>query len=88
VLPVHGSYVDETADVGAQVEYGWDHGLGEIVTALIDAGLRIESLREFPFAAWKLDYLVASDDGNWRLPGELDGRLPLFFSLKASRPRD
>ncbi len=34
-------------------EHGWDHGLGEIVTALIEAGLRIESLREFPFAEWR-----------------------------------
>ena len=39
-------------------EYGWDHGLGEIVTALIDAGLRIESLREYPFVEWKLAFLV------------------------------
>ena len=86
VFPVHGSYADETADVGMHTEYGWDHGLGEIVSALIDAGLRIDSLREFPFAEWKLDFLVHGDDGKWRLPGELDGRLPLFFSLKASKP--
>ena len=25
-------------------------------------------------------------DGTWRLPGELDGRLPLFFSLLATKP--
>jgi 2-polyprenyl-3-methyl-5-hydroxy-6-metoxy-1,4-benzoquinol methylase len=85
-FPVHGSYADETADVGVHTEYGWDHGLAEIVNALIDAGLRIDSLREFPFVDWKLDFLVQGEDGQWRLPGELDGRLPLFFSLKASRP--
>ena len=42
------------APVTTPKEYGWDHGLGEIVTALIDAGLRIESLREYPFVEWKL----------------------------------
>ena len=54
VFAVKGSYADPTADVGEQTEHGWDHGLGEIVTALIDAGLRIEALVEHPFLAWEL----------------------------------
>ena len=37
---VKGSYADRDAEVGDQAEHRWDHGLGEIVTALIDAGLR------------------------------------------------
>ena len=52
-----GSYADPDAPVTVPKEFGWDHGLGEIVTALIDAGLRIESLREYPFVDWKLDFL-------------------------------
>jgi SAM-dependent methyltransferase len=83
---VHGSYADPTADVHDKTEYGWNHGLGEIVTALAEAGLRIESLREYPFVRWPLDALVEAPDGTYRLPGELDGRLPLFFSIKASKP--
>ena len=62
-FPVKGSYADPTADVGEQTEHGWDHGLGEIVTALIDAGLRIETLVEHPFLEWKADFLVADEDG-------------------------
>jgi SAM-dependent methyltransferase len=85
-FPVQGSYADPTAEVSARTEYGWDHGLGEIVSALIDAGLRIESLREYPFAEWKLDFLVESDDGTWRLPAGSPGELPLFFSILASKP--
>ena len=68
-------------------EFGWDHGLGEIVTALIDAGLQIESLREYPHTAWKLDFLEASPDGTWRLPASVKGELPLSFSILASKPR-
>ncbi|HET7472692.1 MAG TPA: class I SAM-dependent methyltransferase [Candidatus Limnocylindrales bacterium] len=83
---VQGSYADPTAEVAAAHEHGWDHGLGEIVTALIDAGLRIETVREYPFCEWKLDFLEERDDGTWRLPGELDGRLPLFFSILATKP--
>ena len=83
---VHGSYADPAADVHGMTEYGWNHGLGEIVTALADAGLRIDSLREYPFVGWAMDVLVKGADGRYRLPGDLDGRLPLFFSIKASRP--
>jgi SAM-dependent methyltransferase len=83
---VQGSYADPTADIGEHTEHGWDHGLGEIVTALIDAGLRIETLIEHPFLEWKADFLVADEDGTWRLPADAGGGLPLMFSLVATKP--
>ena len=83
---VHGSYADPTAPTDGLVEHGWDHSLGEIVSALIDAGLRIEFLHEFDFANWPIDFLVEGDDGRWRMPPGTAGQLPLFFSLKASKP--
>jgi len=88
---VTGSYADPTADVGeGVVEHGWDHGLGEIVSALIEAGLRIETLVEHPFLAWKTDFLVEDPPGSdeWRLPPGSSGELPLMFSLRATKPRD
>ncbi len=85
-FPVSGSYADRTAEVGVQTEHGWDHGLGEIVTALIEAGLRIESLREYPFVDWALDFLEEADDGTWRLPASTEGEMPLFFSILATKP--
>jgi SAM-dependent methyltransferase len=81
-----GSYADPTASIATPREHGWDHSLGEIVTALVDAGLVVQSLREYPFCEWKLDFAERGDDGRWRLPGELDGRLPLFFSILATKP--
>jgi SAM-dependent methyltransferase len=86
VFPVVGSYAEPTADVGDQTEFGWDHGLGEIVTALIDAGLRIESLIEYPFVEWSMDYLVETPGEQWRLPAETGGELPLSFAIKATKP--
>jgi SAM-dependent methyltransferase len=86
VFQVQGSYADPSASVTTTAEYGWDHGLGQIVTALTDAGLRIEALREYPFCLWTLGYTVQSADGYWRLPGDLDGKLPLFFSIVATKP--
>ena len=56
------------------------------MTALIDAGLEIRSLREFPFVDWKLDFLAEADDGTWRLPPTVKGELPLSFSILATKP--
>jgi len=87
-VEVHGSYADLNAPTeSGLVEHGWDHSLGEIVTALIDAGLRIDFLHEFDFVEWSLPWLVKSEsDGRYRLPPGTAGQLPLFFSLKASKP--
>jgi SAM-dependent methyltransferase len=83
---VKGSYADREAPTEGLVEYGWDHSLGEIVTAISEAGLRIEFLHEFDFVRWPVDYLVEGADGRYRLPAGSKGNLPLFFSLKATKP--
>ena len=84
---VTGSYADPTADVGeGVVEHGWDHGLGEIVSALIDAGLRIDALVEHPFLAWSADFLVERTPDEFVLPEDTKGELPLMFSLRATKP--
>jgi len=83
---VHGSYADPDAPTPGLSEYGWDHSMGEIVTAVAEAGLHLEFLHEFPFVLWKMDFAEQGEDGRFYLPGELDGRLPLSFSLKASKP--
>lgn len=83
---VQGSYADPSASVSVPKEYGWNHALGEIVSGLIDAGLAIEFLHEWPFLDWELPFLEQREDGLWHLQGELDGRLPLMFSLRARKP--
>ena len=63
----------------------WQHGLGEVVTALIDAGLRIEFLHEFPFTCYQADPVMErGDDGWWRLPKHSDS-FPLMFSIRATK---
>jgi SAM-dependent methyltransferase len=66
--------------------YMWDHSLGEIINAIIEAGLRIEYLHEFPFTLRaKFTNMVEGEDGYWRFPSEFN-MIPLLFSLKARRP--
>ncbi len=38
-FPVEGSYADPSAEVDAEIEHGWNHSLGEIVTLLASHGL-------------------------------------------------
>ncbi|MBI5948853.1 MAG: class I SAM-dependent methyltransferase [Chloroflexi bacterium] len=80
-----------------QKSFEWNHGLGEIVTALIDAGLRLDFLHEHREVAWQaLPWMVRTDGATaargyarrtaWQLPpGERD-LCPLMYSLKASKP--
>jgi hypothetical protein len=82
------SYADPEAPVQAQVEYAWQHSMGEIVTCLASAGLRIEYLHEHPWVPWKMfPFMVETEPGSgvWRLPEPDDARLPLLYSLKATR---
>ncbi len=88
-LPVHGSYTDSTAQVAHPMEYSWVHSMGEIVTAIVQAGLHLRFLHEFPFAVERQLPFLAPDEGRpalWTLPPGLHGRLPLTFSLKANKP--
>lgn len=86
-IPTRGSYADREAKVETPMEYGWDHSLGEIVTALAAAGLRIETLREYPFLNWETPFLVKAPDGTYRLPADAGGELPLMFSILATKDR-
>jgi SAM-dependent methyltransferase len=66
-------------------EYCWNHGLGEVISALLAAGLRIEYLHEFPYQHYQqFPSLVRDDDGWWRWPTP-ENTMPLLFSLRATR---
>jgi hypothetical protein len=85
---VRGSYADREAPTEGLIEHGWDHSLGEIITAIADAGLRVDFLHEFDSVPWSVPWLVKSEDGRYRLPADAAGGLPLYFSLKATRPAE
>lgn len=80
-----GDYAEPAAHFQNTLTYEFSHSLGDIVTALIDAGLRIEFLHEHPFCAWaRLPSMTRGADGYYRLPGD-DSRFPLMFSLRATK---
>ena len=81
-----GSYATDNQEPRG-VSYVWDHSLGEVINSLVEAGLRIEFLHEFPYAARaKFLFMEQGADGWWRLPPHQHGMIPFLFSLQARKP--
>jgi SAM-dependent methyltransferase len=80
-----GSYAAPDARLTNRVTYSWSHGVGEVVSALISAGLRLEYLHEFPFTVepfYEILDEVAPQEFRLR---EHDGSMPFLYSIRARR---
>lgn len=80
------TYVDTDAVFTHTESREWNHGLGEIVTAVLDAGLRLTMLVEHDSVPWDaLPGRMHNTDGEWRLDEHRE-RLPLSYTLQAVKP--
>lgn len=80
-----GSYADRTAKV-KNPSYEWTHSLGDILNALLQAGLYFEFIHEFPCTFYQsLPFLEADTSDWWWLPDKKQ-QIPLMFSLRARKP--
>nr|BFE61970.1 class I SAM-dependent methyltransferase [Dactylosporangium thailandense] len=82
-----GSYVDTTAQFQHNVTHSWNHGLGEIVSALLAEGLQLTMLEEHDSCPWDCypGRTVEDAEGEYRL-AEGRARLPLTYTLQARKP--
>lgn len=83
-----GTYVETDAVLQHTVSHSWNHGLGEIATALLGEGLRITGLvehRSLPWNPFEEGWMAKGADGEWRL-NEQPERLPLTYTLQARKP--
>jgi SAM-dependent methyltransferase len=81
------TYTDGPALASDTVSYEWAHSLGEVVTTLVRAGLRIDSLTETELLPWpRWPQMTRTDSGWWALPDD-EPRVPLLYGLKASKPK-
>lgn len=83
-----GTYTEDSAGLIRHVEnHEWRHDLGEIVTALLQAGLLIEALVELPYMDWPAFADLVPCPQGWTLPPSAP-RIPLNFAIVARRRVD
>lgn len=80
-----GTYTDWNAKIKGNT-YVWMHTLGEVVNALIEEGLTIEYIHEFPFTVYDQfpGHMKKDKNGHYILKNK-DIQIPLLFSLKATK---
>lgn len=84
---VTGSYGSPETYQKKNIEYSWQHSLSDIINALVDAGLRIEHVKEYPYAVWTMfrpSLVEKRDDGFLQLKEEV-GNIPLTLEIKATK---
>lgn len=79
-----GTYVETNVELTETVSHSWNHGLAEIVTALMDAGLALTSLVEHDSVPWEAQpgLMDKGPDGEYRLRNQPE-RLPCSYTLQA-----
>ena len=79
-----GTYTNNDADIMSK-EYGWNHGLGEVVSALTEVGLQIEFLHEFEKSPYNsFSEMDKTEDGMYVLK-ENQRMFPLLYSIRATK---
>lgn len=81
-----GTYVETDITFQTSVTHIWNHGLGEILTALFDAGMELQMLVEHDSIPWEavpgqMERISAKE---WRL-ADRPWRLPHSYTLRASK---
>ena len=84
-----GTYVETDHEFTANVTHEWNHGLGEVVTALLNAGLRLDALVEHQSVPWNAlpGQMVEIEPNEWQL-AENPARLAATYTLTATLPAD
>lgn len=83
-----GTYVETSVSFTHNAAASWNHGLGEIVTALIDHGMQLTGLTEHDSVPWEAltGHMVRDERGEWRLR-ERPWRLAASYTLQAVKVR-
>jgi SAM-dependent methyltransferase len=77
-----GTYTDRNADIKGK-EYSWNHGISEVLNALINAGLKIEMFNEHMYSPYPCFRNTSEyEKGKWHIKG-MEGKIPMIYSLKA-----
>jgi SAM-dependent methyltransferase len=86
VIDEGGTYVQTDVQFTSTVTHEWNHGLGEILTALLDVGMTITELTEHDSVPWLAlpGLMEPFGNGEWRL-ADRPYRLPHSYTLQATK---
>jgi SAM-dependent methyltransferase len=84
-----GTYVATDVAFSHNVTHQWNHSLGEIITALFEAGLDLTMLQEHDSAPWNAlpGATIRDEHGEWRLQ-DRPWRLAQTYTLQARKRPD
>nr|WP_245627998.1 class I SAM-dependent methyltransferase [Actinomadura oligospora] len=80
-----GTYTDRDAKTSKNRSISFQHGIGDVVSAVIAAGLRLEFLHEHDHTLFARHANLEKNGQRYRLP-EGSPRVPMMYSLRATRP--
>ncbi len=79
-----GTYTDGGEDL-RYTSFGWNYGISEVVTPLLDNGLYLKTFKEFdhsPYACWP--NMVSTENG-LQIKG-MEGLIPLVYLIEMVKP--
>jgi SAM-dependent methyltransferase len=82
------TYTDgDASTITHTVNHEWNHGLGEVVQAVIDAGLTVTALREFMYCGSPVlpNLMIKRDSDGATVLRDRPERAPLSYVLQASK---
>ena len=83
-IDAQGTYANLDADIQGK-EYSWNHGISEVLNALIGHGLQLKFFNEFSYSPYPcFKNIIQGTDDNWRVKG-LEDKIPMVYSLKAAK---
>jgi SAM-dependent methyltransferase len=79
-----GTYVETDVTFANKTTHEWNHGLGQIVTALLESGMSVHALEEHDSVPWQAlpGQMEVDEFGEWRLL-DRPWRLAASFTLQA-----
>lgn len=84
VEELEGTYANKESEI-KEKSVSWNHGLAEVISALLSQGLCLEALNEHNYSPYNcFNHTVETEPGKFKIQG-LEDKFPLCYSLCASK---
>jgi hypothetical protein len=78
-----GSYADLSGQEYHSIT--WNHGLAEVITALLENGLTIQAFQEYDYSPYNcFNHAVEVSPGKFQI-SKMKGLIPLIYSVEARK---